>query len=74
MPPSWAPPDINIMPGESCVSISIFNYADSFSPHEEAEKLNEKLPRSHRYNIFICFIYSPPMSVDTGGGLLTTNV
>ena len=23
---------------------STFNYADSFSPYEEAEKLNEKLP------------------------------
>merc|ERR1712218_238531 len=28
MPPSWAPPDINIMPGESCVLHNIFE-ADS---------------------------------------------
>ena len=26
------------------IYISIFNYADSFSPFEEAEKLNDKLP------------------------------
>ena len=45
MPPSWAPPDINIIPGESCgvIIISVFSscaeydaapfFRDDFSNH-----------------------------------------